>query len=218
MLKVYYMDCSGIDIERALPLLSEERRQKISRLPDKNKLLSAGAELLLIHMMKERFTDIDIPLEFSVSRYGKKSLPGYKGFCFNLSHSGSFAACAVSDSSVGVDIERVRLLNNISDISKRIMTDHEYISENGGDYFFKIWVKKEAVQKLDGRGAVLGAGTFDVSGGSTVVGSDMIYISSFEHGEYKMAAASYIEQPAEFVEIHSEQIEYLYDEYQAALN
>lgn len=84
---------------------------------------------------------------------------------FNISHSGSFAAAAVSDFEVGVDIERIRAVNlKIAD--KFCGDEREYIlsAENREKAFFEIWTAKEAYLKKCGTGLTVPLDSFSVIG------------------------------------------------------
>ncbi|MBZ0256207.1 4'-phosphopantetheinyl transferase superfamily protein [bacterium] len=74
---------------------------------------------------------------------------------FNLSHSGNYVVCAVSDCSrVGVDVEKKRNIE-LKDFQK-YMTSSEWNaihqSHAPHDLFFQFWTAKESVIKGDGRG------------------------------------------------------------------
>lgn len=74
---------------------------------------------------------------------------------FNLSHSGEFLACAVSDRPIGIDIEAVRPLK--IEIARRVCTPSEldYIApatEGAHLRFLQVWTAKEAYFKALGTG------------------------------------------------------------------
>lgn len=84
---------------------------------------------------------------------------------FNISHSGSFAAIAVSDCEVGVDIERIRNVN-LGIAEKFSGGEREYIqsAENPQKAFFEIWTAKEAYLKKCGTGLTVPLDSFSVIG------------------------------------------------------
>ena len=65
---------------------------------------------------------------------------------FNLSHSGYFAACAVSEAPVGIDIEQLRPIRPA--LMRRVCTEQElrYVGEDSGR-FLQLWTAKEAAFK-----------------------------------------------------------------------
>ncbi len=42
------------------------------------------------------------------NHYGKPYLNGYPNYYFNISHSGEFVVCAISNNPVGIDIEQIK--------------------------------------------------------------------------------------------------------------
>ncbi len=96
---------------------------------------------------------------------GKPYISGPCPMHFNLSHSGNFVLCAISDLPVGCDIEsdsrkrrniaerffaedEVRYLSVITDLKER---DRE---------FYRLWTLKESFQKLTGLGFSLPLNSF----------------------------------------------------------
>ncbi len=74
---------------------------------------------------------------------------------FSIAHSGEYVLCAVSDRlSIGVDIERIRLIA-LADMQPSFLEkEWEEImkSRNPHRQMFNYWTRKEAVAKADGRG------------------------------------------------------------------
>ncbi|MCR5337193.1 MAG: 4'-phosphopantetheinyl transferase superfamily protein [Lachnospiraceae bacterium] len=76
----------------------------------------------------------------------------------SISHSGYYAAVALSDQRVGIDIEHSRKISGA--VAKKILTQDEYKeyeticskSEDAAEYLLEKWTQKEAVAKLDGSG------------------------------------------------------------------
>lgn len=81
---------------------------------------------------------------------------------FNISHSGNYVVCAVSEDPVGIDVERIRPVR--SKLTDKVCTPGElsYIREASGwgdeltgeamVRFFRIWTSKEAWFKWAGTG------------------------------------------------------------------
>jgi 4'-phosphopantetheinyl transferase len=87
------------------------------------------------------------------TNFGRPYLPGR--IDFNISHSGDFVLCALSDQSrVGIDIEKVHDVK-LSDFRSQ-MTDEEWRRVTGDAdptrAFFYYWTKKEAAIKAHGHG------------------------------------------------------------------
>ena len=87
---------------------------------------------------------------------GKPYLPG-TGVYYNLSHSGNYAVCAVSDREVGVDIEQPRHFSD--SLRKYICAPGEelpvQITEETDLFFTRIWTIKESIMKYYGTGLAL---------------------------------------------------------------
>lgn len=75
---------------------------------------------------------------------------------FNLSHSGEYILIAVSDSPVGIDIERYETDLNINEVIEIAFSAKEirYLKRqtNPDKTFFKLWTRKEALLKATSKG------------------------------------------------------------------
>ena len=104
--------------------------------------------------------------EFRIGEYGKPYFSGNGSFGFSISHSSGMALAAVSDGNVGADIERC---DRRSDrlIQKCCTPDEREYLESTPDKsreFMRLWTRKEALSKLDGRGIAMGFGSVSVLG------------------------------------------------------
>jgi 4'-phosphopantetheinyl transferase len=101
----------------------------------------------------------------SYDSYGKPSISAPDGFSrllFNLSHTKGLVACAVTDGvPVGVDVEQVRLLDDLLDVARQFFARAEVIGlehepeELRYGRFFDIWTLKESYIKARGLGVSL---------------------------------------------------------------
>jgi 4'-phosphopantetheinyl transferase len=109
-------------------------------------------------------------LDFEENRYGKPSLRGAARLQFNLSHSGDWCVCAVSESAVGIDVEQIR--QQELDWADKLLADDEkaeLLALTGYDRlkrFYEIWTLKESYVKALGRGLSHGLNTFSVTAAS----------------------------------------------------
>jgi 4'-phosphopantetheinyl transferase len=93
--------------------------------------------------------------EFSVNDFGKPYV-NKDGIFFNISHSKGRVACAVSDTPVGLDIEKVTEKNDtdIKNFAKRYFVENEIFALERENYssvaFYEIWTRKEAYSKMLG--------------------------------------------------------------------
>ena len=90
---------------------------------------------------------------------GKPYLQHERGVFFNLSHSDELFAIGVAHGhEIGIDIEKCKALKDMELIARRIMTRGEYGLFRGCDgrarldFFYRCWVRKEAVVKAWGSG------------------------------------------------------------------
>jgi 4'-phosphopantetheinyl transferase len=113
-------------------------------------------------------------LEFVYSAKGKPSLGGAFANCgleFNLAHSGGLAVFAVARHGlVGVDVEQMRAIPDLSTLSQRFFSPRECAEieklsgEEATKGFFKIWTRKEAWLKATGEGITALSSTIEVLG------------------------------------------------------
>lgn len=170
-------------MNRAIAKVDESRREKATRIKQsKAKACSLGAGLLLqlavqnglkqekslesldIHSNLTRYTvrealaqiESPISLEFSYGKSGKPYLKKYP-IHFNLSHSGEYVICTVSEQEIGVDIQEHRE-GNMEVIAKRYFAPSEIQAleacpiQERTKVFFDMWAAKEAYGKYTGGG------------------------------------------------------------------
>jgi len=105
-------------------------------------------------------------LRFAKQSKGKPYLPDWPRLRFNVSHSGSLFACALSEETeVGVDIERIREVPEKEDIAKRYGLD--------ASHFFETWTEREAYLKA------LGVGVFGIEDPVR----PGVYVEAFDPGQ-----------------------------------
>jgi len=144
-----------------------DRRSKIDKLKNESdKRLSLCAGILV----KKAFEDIEreyLLNEIIALENGRPGLPKTAGIDFNVSHSGDMAVCALSDSSVGCDIQLMKPTD--AGIAKRFFSEEEKQYVFAGDdpleitdRFYRIWTRKEAYTKLTGEGILKDFKSFNV--------------------------------------------------------
>lgn len=104
-----------------------------------------------------------LDLKFNYGRNGKPYFQDYP-FYFNLSHSGEYVFCAISDREVGVDIQQFRPVDVVR-LTRRFFTEEEQRAlercldrEGQRKLFYRLWTRKEAYGKLTGEGIVASMG------------------------------------------------------------
>ena len=144
---------------KAYDIVSLERQAKVDRLRfAKDKYLSLGAGLLL---KKAGFDSQELSFNEQGKPYFKNS-----SVYFNLSHSGEYALCAISDHEVGCDIEKI--VPTDLKIAKRYFSVEEYEDiiaqppEKQPERFFCYWTLKESFIKVTGLGLKLPLNSFTI--------------------------------------------------------
>lgn len=154
MIALSYMDVTQMDTAQCRPYVSPQRWQKAAGyLRETDRKLSLGAELLLNHKLKQLAPDLQRPAAYHAAAGGKLQLTGSR-LHFSLSHSGVYVACAISDTSVGVDIELeaeedLRFAERFfhPDETARILASPDRRSS-----FYQHWTLKESYLKCLGTG------------------------------------------------------------------
>ena len=107
-------------------------------------------------------------VEFASGPRGKPYLAG-PGPHFNLSHSGKLALIGVANFELGLDLEKVRRLDSLTEIARKHFSASEFAALDAlqGDArelaFYRCWTRKEAYIKAVGEGLSMPLDIFDVS-------------------------------------------------------
>lgn len=168
--RIFIVDVSPLTdplmIEKYMRDISEERQEKVKRLKTMSaKALTLGAELLLRKALTQGY-DINQPLTIVEGEHGKPEIRDCPGICFNLSHSGDYAVCAVGSAPVGVDIQKMDEPN--LKLAKRFFSPEEsdwlfsLPQEQQKRGFYDLWVIKESYMKYTGKGFGLSMNAFTV--------------------------------------------------------
>jgi 4'-phosphopantetheinyl transferase len=88
--------------------------------------------------------------------HGKPYLAEHPEFHYNISHTEGLVVCAVGDSELGVDVEKIRpyrdaiLKKTLSEMEQRILDGKP--EEEKQEWFFRFWTLKESYVKASGSG------------------------------------------------------------------
>lgn len=142
-------------LKRCIDVLPPERRQKALRYRfDIDRKMSVISYLMLLYALRENYNIINPQIAYSV--YGKPYLTEYPDIYFNISHCQKGCICAVSDRTIGVDIQDIRPFS--WDIAKRVCCDNELkmleCADDKARLFTKIWTMKESYGKMTGEGTM----------------------------------------------------------------
>lgn len=137
--KKYYADCP------------DYRKNKIDSLKNEaDRMRSLGAEIALAYGM----------CQSGASPYSIAHTPGGKPYAetcdiqFSLSHSGNYAAAALAESDIGIDIETPREAD--LKLAERYFSPDERsrleAADDAAREFLRIWTRKESLLKAAGIG------------------------------------------------------------------
>lgn len=119
-------------------------------------------ELLIKNILCFDFGYKNVEIEKDLN--GKPIIKGSCNHFFNISHSGNWIICVVDTECIGIDIEKIEVI----DVKKfgSIYTTNEYnriLSSNTPiELFYRLWTIKESFTKLIGRGLQIPLNDFEV--------------------------------------------------------
>lgn len=105
---------------------------------------------------------------------------------FNLSHSGKYVICALSDTTrLGIDIEQIKPVN--MDHFTDFMTPEEIEAINAAPEpviaFYKYWTQKESILKANGKGLHIPLNEFSVADNQATLENQHWYIQELSVDE-----------------------------------
>ena len=166
-------DVSSEYLYRLYRVSPEWRRIAADQRPNCRRLESLAVGALLTLGLLRVGEDVERPVRFN--EYGKPYFEG--GPCFSLSHSRLYAACAIHNRTVGVDVEDVKPAPRRAAL--RICTQSElkqlFKAEDPGLYFTCLWALKEAYYKAAGGTpavSVMRKAQFELTPEGVVLGPD----------------------------------------------
>lgn len=166
--------------------LSPERAEKALRYRQQNdRLRCIAGGLFIKHFLGDA--------KIVINSFGKPLAEN--GMFFNLSHSGKYVLFALSDKSVGCDIEQYHNVN-IDKIAKYIFCENEInLLENADNKqasFFALWTRKESLLKCIGEGFHRKASDVDTTQSPFVDGDLNYYINTFTYDKHSISVCSTI--------------------------
>lgn len=167
--------------QEALSKVGKDRQEKAEKMVQRtDKARSVAAGLLLLFAVEDCMTG-EYTGEFGYcalkqetgffwdgncyfKEHGKPMLPKELGLYFNLSHSGDYVLCAVSDTETGADIQKHE--RYADRLAERFFHPEEiaYLKEakDRKQCFYDLWCLKESCIKCTGRGLSTGLEKFSV--------------------------------------------------------
>ena len=156
------IDIWRINISANLPLLTSflsiinpgeiARSNKYFHTKDKNRfIISRGA---LRHILGKYLNRSPNSIEFGIGENKKPYLVN-SDLHYNISHSGDWILCAVSNPEIGADVELINHDFKYQEVIEDNFSSDEvnYIRQNLSiERFFMLWTRKEALTKATGKG------------------------------------------------------------------
>lgn len=167
----------------------------------------AGSFLLSYALNTIGINELDLEYEYGENK--KPRIQNVDNLYFNLSHSGDYIVCAISDKNVGIDIQKISTLKN--DIAKRFFTESEnnYLatlsSNEKENEFFRIWAIKEAFIKYTGEGIARILNSFNISNlnSSPYINEyESLNIYELQINKYFICAISESKDNYEFIDVN----------------
>ncbi|MDO4757574.1 MAG: 4'-phosphopantetheinyl transferase superfamily protein [Parabacteroides sp.] len=160
MLKVYYLkisDCTTLSEQNLLKRLENAEREVVKKLSNnrirsQKCLASAMSRELIERLWQLRSEDYSI----GRAEHGKPYVHGKSAIYYNISHSGDYIVCALSNREVGVDIQQMGKEKPL--LAERFFHPNEVLKlnqtspEDRRALFFRYWSAKESYLKYTGTG------------------------------------------------------------------
>ena len=151
--------CSEQEVTRLLPLVSQQRReQALSYKHTFGQYCCLQSYKMLCELLAEWSRVHQLPINqqpiFLYNDYGAPYIEG--GPHFSISHCKRGIAVAVSENSIGIDIEAIRTFK--PELMRKTMspTEQQRITSSAtpDQEFIRLWTQKEALLKLQGTGII----------------------------------------------------------------
>ena len=141
---IKFIDTIGIDLPKPI----HDKALRFLKTSDQNNYLAARWLLYKLaqkHGIHHSFGD------FTIGKNGKPYIPGFPSF--NISHCNGLVVLAMSENSIGVDVENIDIKFQL-DAFRDVFSPKEIadIENHGAKAFFYYWTIKEAVLKCTGEG------------------------------------------------------------------
>lgn len=149
---------SDSELEYMLSLLEDEKKDRIKRkgLDNRNAIQTLYSNMLVKEKIAEKLYTQAKNIKFLFNKNSKPYINNDK-LWFNISHSDEMVAVVLSDSPVGVDVEKNFKFN--SKLAKKICSDYEMKllerCSNKDSLLTKLWTIKESYLKAIGEGITI---------------------------------------------------------------
>lgn len=137
-------------------LTYEKRKRVLSFKQTDDQLRSLKGEWLIRSLLSEILSLSFNKLSLDINNYGKPYIKNVKGIHYNISHSSNWIVCAIANEKVGIDIEKIELID-YSIFSTCLSTNeieclYSQPTEKQLLLFYDLWTLKESFYKCIGEG------------------------------------------------------------------
>jgi len=164
-----YENIDEATISKWLTFVAPKQRERLLRFHFREDFLrSLFGEAMLRIVVGEKVGIPPESLKITRPERGRPFFLDYPELHFNISHSGDWAVCALSEILVGIDIEEVKLNGISSSLVRKVLTEkeQEYMEKlpdgQKNAAFYRFWTIKEAYAKCDGRGLGISLNKIDI--------------------------------------------------------
>jgi 4'-phosphopantetheinyl transferase len=159
------------ELSRISSCLTYEERQRAGRFRlqcDRDRFVASRG--LLRHILASYLDRSPRGIHFGYAAQGKPFLPEYPELRFNLSHAADLVIIGVTRGrELGLDVESLFSEAVMNEVSNRVLSHPERLvfdrldASQRREWFVRLWTRKEAYIKADGRGMSLPLEHIDVS-------------------------------------------------------
>jgi 4'-phosphopantetheinyl transferase len=143
--------------DNLLRVISDSRKDRVKRfLRREDACRSIVGEALARYCISKFWNIPALAIEFLTDEFGKPHVSNKEKIHFSISHSHEWVVCAVSNTPVGIDVEKIH--KHDPGIAKRFFHEKEceYIESlpdsSKDNAFFELWTLKESYIKAIGKG------------------------------------------------------------------
>ena len=215
---IYFADATAFCTEDSQwqPLLSQSRKRRMLAVKQpEDQQRSLAVELLLCFALKNEYPAIKLPAAYHYDNKGKP-ISDMDGIYFSLSHSGRYAACAISPYPIGIDIQWKK--ETSQKVIEKALTGNQIEmirsmpQKKQADAYYDFWCLKEALYKVTNEGSVRQPTEFEFSnqGGRLGISKGELNLRNYSTVPgYSLGACVHGPLPHCIFEVSTEKIEEL---------
>jgi 4'-phosphopantetheinyl transferase len=147
--------------------VSDSKKEQAARLKrPEDAWRTLTGDLLARYAISRKWGLAGSGIRFTANGWGKPFAEGWPHVHFNVSHSGEWVVCAVSEQSVGIDVEQIVPIDMA--LAKRYFSREEEAdlfqqpAYRRLSYFYDLWTLKESYVKQRGMGLSLPLDAFSI--------------------------------------------------------